>query len=104
MELTRLSRLKLADVTAMVAYLRTVPSVVSSDLPAPRATPAAVAQTDVANARGKEVYEGACAGCHGWTGVSPVIPFASLTGTRSVNDPTARGGELRHFALRRERR
>src|SRR5476651_185416 len=41
------------------------------------------------NAHGKEVYEGACVGCHGWSGVSPVIPFATLTGTRSVNDPTA---------------
>jgi mono/diheme cytochrome c family protein len=38
---------------------------------------------------GKAVYEGACAGCHGWTGISPVIPFATLTGTRAVNDPTA---------------
>jgi mono/diheme cytochrome c family protein len=38
---------------------------------------------------GKAVYEGACAGCHGWTGVSPVIAFATLTGTRAVNDPTA---------------
>jgi mono/diheme cytochrome c family protein len=50
------------------------------------------------------VYEGACAGCHGWTGVSPVIPFATLTGTRSVNDPTANnvaqviiGGGRRHL-------
>jgi mono/diheme cytochrome c family protein len=49
------------------------------------------------------VYEGACAGCHGWTGVSPVIPFATLTGTRSINDPTANnvaqvilGGGHRH--------
>jgi mono/diheme cytochrome c family protein len=35
------------------------------------------------------VYAGACAGCHDWTGVSPVIPYATLTGVRSVNDPTA---------------
>jgi mono/diheme cytochrome c family protein len=54
---------------------------------------------------GKAVYEGACAGCHGWTGVSPVIPFATLTGTRAVNDPTANNvaqviirGAQRHFA------
>jgi mono/diheme cytochrome c family protein len=101
-----LSHLKIADVTAMVAYLRTVPSVVSSDLPAPRATPAAVAQTDVGNVRGKEVYEGACAGCHGWPGVSPVIRYASLTDTRSVNDPTGNnvaqviiGGGKRHYRV-----
>ena len=41
------------------------------------------------NPHGKAVYEGACAGCHGWSGISPVIPFATLTGTRAVNDPTA---------------
>jgi len=34
------------------------------------------------------VYAGACAGCHDWTGVSPVIPYATLTGVRAVNDPT----------------
>ena len=28
-------------------------------------------------------------GCHGWTGVSPVLSAATLTGTRAVNDPTA---------------
>src|SRR3546814_9983591 len=28
-------------------------------------------------------------GCHGWTGVSPVSRHATLTGVRSVNDPSA---------------
>jgi mono/diheme cytochrome c family protein len=103
-----LSHLKPADITAMVAYLRSVPGVTTSDLPEPRSTPASAAQlaaTD-SNAHGKEVYEGACAGCHGWTGVSPVIPFATLTGTRSVNDPSANnvaqviiGGGHRHLAI-----
>ena len=57
--------------------------------------------------RTARVYEGACAGCHGWTGVSPVIPFATLTGTRAVNDPTANnvaqviiGGGQRHYRRR----
>jgi mono/diheme cytochrome c family protein len=103
-----LSHLKPGDITAMVTYLRSVPGVVTSDLPEPRSTPAAAAQlaaTD-SNAHGKEVYEGACAGCHGWTGVSPVIPFATLTGTRSVNDASANnvaqviiGGGHRHLAF-----
>jgi mono/diheme cytochrome c family protein len=102
-----LSHLKPGDITAMVTYLRSVPGVATSDLPEPRSTPAAaqVAATDT-NAHGQEVYEGACAGCHGWTGVSPVIPFATLTGTRSVNDPSANnvaqviiGGGHRHLAL-----
>ena len=38
---------------------------------------------------GKAVYEGACASCHGWSGVSPVTSFATLTGARAVNDRTA---------------
>jgi mono/diheme cytochrome c family protein len=102
-----LSHLKPGDIAAMVTYLRSVPGVATSDLPEPRSTPAAaqLAATDT-NAHGQEVYEGACAGCHGWTGVSPVIPFATLTGTRSVNDPSANnvaqviiGGGHRHLAL-----
>jgi mono/diheme cytochrome c family protein len=84
-----LSHLKPSDITAMVAFLRTVPSV-ASDLPEPRSTPPATAQLDASdsNIHSKEVYEGACAGCHGWTGASPVLPFATLLGTRSVNDPS----------------
>jgi cytochrome c5 len=77
----------------MVAYVRSVSSVTSSDLPAPKANPAPPSHAEgVAgseDARGKRVYEGACTACHDWTGISPVTPFATLTGTRSVNDPTA---------------
>jgi mono/diheme cytochrome c family protein len=62
-------------------------------LPEPKAgpAPASYAEGVAANvdSRGKAVYAGACAGCHDWTGVSPVIPDATLTGVRSVNDPTA---------------
>jgi len=101
-----LSHLKAADVAAMVAYLRTVPNAASPDLTEPRATPVSVVQGEPSNARGQEVYEGACAGCHGWTGVSPVIAAASLTGARSVNDPSAInvaqviiGGGKRHYAI-----
>jgi len=82
-----------SDITAMVAYLRSVPGISTSDLPEPKASPAPSSFADgvAANAdpRGKAVYAGACAGCHDWTGVSPVIPYATLTGVRSVNDPTA---------------
>jgi mono/diheme cytochrome c family protein len=103
-----LSHLQPSDIAAMVAYLRSVPGVATSGLPEPRSTPVATAQVAAgdANSHGKEVYEGACAGCHGWTGVSPVLPFATLTGTRSVNDPTANnvaqiiiGGGHRHLPV-----
>jgi mono/diheme cytochrome c family protein len=82
-----------SDITAMVGYLRSVSGIATSDLPEPKAVaaPASYAQGVAANidSSGKAVYAGACAGCHDWTGVSPVIPYATLTGARSVNDPTA---------------
>jgi mono/diheme cytochrome c family protein len=85
--------LKPDDIGALVAYLRSVTSKSSSDLPQPRANPAPRTPSDSQTARvdphGKAVYEGACAGCHGWSGESPIIPAADLTGTRAVNDPTA---------------
>jgi mono/diheme cytochrome c family protein len=81
------------DIAAMVTYLRSVPGIATSDLPEPKANPApaSYAQGVATNVdpQGKAVYAGACASCHDWTGVSPVIPYATLTGVRSVNDPTA---------------
>jgi mono/diheme cytochrome c family protein len=87
-----LSYLKTSDIAAIVTYLRSVPVVASADLPDPKQTPAPALFAETTSAagdsHGRAVYEGACAGCHGWTGVSPVIPFATLTGTRGVNDAT----------------
>jgi mono/diheme cytochrome c family protein len=104
-----LSHLKPADIAAMVTYVRSVAGVATSDLPDPKnnRAPPLEAEGLTANVepRGRAVYEGACAGCHGWTGISPVLPFATLTGTRAVNDPTAInvaqviiGGGQRHAA------
>jgi mono/diheme cytochrome c family protein len=88
-----LSHLQPSDLKAMVTYLRTVASVATGDLPEPRAAPAAATFAEGvgshAEPSGRAVYEGACAGCHGWTGISPGIASASLTGTRAVNDATA---------------
>jgi mono/diheme cytochrome c family protein len=103
-----LSHLKPSDIAAMVEYLRSVTSVTSEDLPEPK-TDAAPSHIDVASnvdTRGQVVYAGACAGCHGWTGISPGIGPATLTGTRAINDPTAnnvaqviiRGGQ-RHTGI-----
>jgi mono/diheme cytochrome c family protein len=82
-----------SDITAMVTYVRTVSGIATPDLPEPKASPAPSSHAEgvAANvdSRGKSVYAGACAGCHDWTGVSPVIPYATLIGVRSVNDPTA---------------
>jgi mono/diheme cytochrome c family protein len=81
------------DVEALVTYVRTVPPVSSHDLPAVKNLPApALYSEGVAEAfdpRGREIFEGACAGCHGWSGVSPVLNSATLIGGRAVNDPSA---------------
>jgi mono/diheme cytochrome c family protein len=87
-----LSKLAPADVRAMVAYLRTVPAIRTSDLPTPRPNPAsALPQRTVAgvDARGEQVFEGACASCHSWSGVSLLTSYATLTGDRAVNDASA---------------
>jgi mono/diheme cytochrome c family protein len=82
-----------SDIAAIVTYLRSVPRVATSDLSDIRTSPAPSSHAEGvaagADSRGKAVYAGACAGCHDWTGVSPVIPEATLTGVRSVNDPAA---------------
>jgi mono/diheme cytochrome c family protein len=79
------------DIRAMVAYLRSVPATVSPDLPATPAPAAPASHRDgvTSNPRGKMVFEGACVGCHGWTGESSISPLATLTGAWSVNDPSA---------------
>ncbi|MEI9887082.1 MAG: cytochrome c [Rhizomicrobium sp.] len=80
------------DIAALVAYVQTVPAI-AGHLPAPKATPAPASHRQgVAlnfDPRGKALFAGACAGCHDWTGVSPVMRYATLTGARAVNDPTA---------------
>jgi mono/diheme cytochrome c family protein len=95
-----LSRLSASDIDAIVQYLRTVPAERSPNLPAPRTQAASesFADDDISNLRGKAVYEGACAGCHGWSGVSPSLATATLTGTRAINDP--QGNNVAQVILR----
>jgi mono/diheme cytochrome c family protein len=68
-----LSKLAQSDIAAMVVYLRSVPAISTPDLAAPKATlaPSDHRQSVAANVDplGKAVFEGTCAGCHGWTGV-----------------------------------
>jgi mono/diheme cytochrome c family protein len=80
------------DTHALVTYLRSVPAR-ASDVPRTVTTPAPASHKEgpVAsdNVRGEKIFAGACASCHDWTGVSPVTGFATLTGVRAVNDPSA---------------
>jgi mono/diheme cytochrome c family protein len=81
-----------SDIRALVTYLRSVPSVVSPDLPARLSPPAPDSPkqgSTTADTAGKRVFQGACVHCHDWTGVSQLSPFATIAGTRGVNDRTA---------------
>jgi len=81
-----------SDIRALIAYLRSVPAVATPDLPAKLAPPAPNSPKEgnaTAEVVGKRVFEGACVHCHDWSGVSPVSPFATIAGTRGVNDRTA---------------
>jgi mono/diheme cytochrome c family protein len=80
------------DIRAIVAYMRSVPAVASTDLPATLAPLAPASHKEggtIADARGKRMFEGACVSCHGWSGQSAVSHFATLTGAWAVNDPGA---------------
>jgi len=81
-----------SDIRALIAYLRSVPAVATPDLPAKLAPPAPNSPKEgnaTAEVVGRRVFEGACVHCHDWSGVSPVSPFATIAGTRGVNDRTA---------------
>ena len=86
------SAMAVTDIHALVAYVRSVPAIASSDLPATIAPPAPAAPKDggaTSDVLGKRVFEQACASCHSWTGVSAISPYATISGTRAVNDSTA---------------
>jgi mono/diheme cytochrome c family protein len=78
------------DVQAIVVYVRSVPAT-PSGLPGTLAPPASPSYKEgvAATLHGKSTFEGACASCHNWTGVSDLSPYATLTGSRAVNDPNA---------------
>ncbi len=86
-----LSQMEPADIRALVNYLRSIPAVASSEAatiapPAPASPKEGGAASD---ALGRKVFEQACVSCHSWTGVSALSPFATISGSRAVNDPTA---------------
>jgi mono/diheme cytochrome c family protein len=80
-----------ADIHALVSYVRSVPPVTSSE-PATIAPPAPPSPRDggaTADVAGRTVFEQACVSCHNWTGVSAISPYATISGARAVNDPSA---------------
>ena len=86
------SRLTGGDLHAVATYLRSIPTIRTPDLPLVRTEAASDSPKAVQAAlepRGREIFEGACASCHGWSGVSSLTPYATLTGDRAVNDLSA---------------
>ena len=85
------SQMAPADIRALVAYVRSVPAVASAE-PETIAPPAPSSPKEggaVSDALGKKVFEQACVSCHGWSGVSAISAYATISGTRAVNDPSA---------------
>ena len=85
------SKMPAADIRALVSYLRSIPAIASSDLPATLAPPAPASPKAggvTADIVGKRVFEGACVSCHNWTGVSAITSYATIAGARAVNDRT----------------
>jgi mono/diheme cytochrome c family protein len=86
------SQMAPADIRALGTYLRSVPPIASADLPATIAPPAPASPTAggaASDILGRRVFEQACVSCHNWTGVSAITPYATIAGTRAVNDRTA---------------
>lgn len=87
-----LTYLTAGDIRALVVYLRSVPAQ-DTDLPRTVTVPAPASHREGATAgldpRGEQIFAGACASCHDWTGISPLSKYATLTGVRAVNDPSA---------------
>jgi mono/diheme cytochrome c family protein len=90
-----LQYLKPEDTTALVIYLRSVPAREGRDpitIDA-KAAPALASSNTApggdsadANSAGLKLFESACASCHQWNGQGQETPYASLLGTRGVND------------------
>lgn len=91
-----LQHLDRQDIDALVAWLRTVPPRQGKDPVDVRSSSKGLAGSTAQlpgtdepwSASGKQLFEGACASCHQWDGAGRQIGYASLAGTRGVNDPS----------------
>ncbi len=75
------------DIQAIVAYLRTIPAI--DNVPPIALNPPAANETPPPTNTGEQVFAGNCANCHDWNGKGVQSPYASLLGSRTVNDPAA---------------
>jgi hypothetical protein len=98
-----LSQLAAEDIRAVVAYLRTVPSIASPDLLAPP-TPASYRQDgSTADARGMMLFEGACVSCRDLTGGETDLILRNahrrMGSQRSQRNKCRPRGAFRHRAV-----
>jgi mono/diheme cytochrome c family protein len=85
-----LRHLAASDIGAIIAYVRSVPPIASGVAAAPPPSlPQSHKDRVATDSRGKVVFQGACASCHGWTGKDAITPVAALPGIRALNDPSA---------------
>jgi mono/diheme cytochrome c family protein len=83
------------DIQAMTAYVKSVPPIADASNPAAVRTPSAsthpapLTVSAGSPSLGLQVFEGACASCHGFDGSGTIWAHADLVGNRSVNDPAA---------------
>jgi mono/diheme cytochrome c family protein len=91
-----LQYLKPEDTAALVTWLRSVPAregknPVAVDPKAQWAMASSAAaparNTAEGHEQGLRLFAAACASCHQWNGMGRQTPYASLLGSRSVNDP-----------------
>jgi mono/diheme cytochrome c family protein len=92
-----LQYLTAGDISALVAYLRSVSPAAGENTgqielnpPAARASNAVLPASATSTGSlelGNRLFAGDCAGCHQWNGVGRQTDYASLVGSRAVNDP-----------------
>jgi mono/diheme cytochrome c family protein len=81
------------DADALATYVRSMPPQ-KGDIEVTGKPAAALAASNLAPAadatlpHGGKLFAGACASCHQWNGIGQETHYASLVGTRGVNDPS----------------
>ena len=82
------------DIKAIATYLKSVPAFGDGTDVAAAPTPSAPRQVSEhptvleESGLGLHVFEGACIGCHQFDGKGAVSQYASLVGSKTVNDPS----------------
>jgi mono/diheme cytochrome c family protein len=93
-----LQYLTATDISALVAYLRSVSPATGENAgeielkpPAARASNAVLPASATSTGSlelGSRLFAGDCAGCHQWNGVGRQTDYASFVGSHAVNDPS----------------